>query len=526
LSTAVRSSGAQQPGGALSSGQIWFVVAGLMVGGFLSTLDVLVVITALPTIVGDLGGRAELSWVLTAYLLASTVAGPLFGRLSDLVGRRRLYELSIVIFVVGSVLGGISQNIYELIVARVIQGIGAGGLMTLPFAIVADISTPRERARYTSVMVMNFTVASVLGPLIGGLFVDHASWRWIFFINIPLGALALLASLRTRLPVQRAQKVVIDYLGTLLMVGATSALLLAFTWGGSEHAWDSATIVALFAGAAVLTSVLIWWERRTDEPLLPPRLFANARFNLLVGSTLLAAIAMYSGWALMPIFLQVVTGASATNSGVLVLPFVAGNTIASLVTGRIVARTGRAKWAPVLGQLIAAGGFFLYTTMDAETTRFTASVFMAVAGFGLGMALQIVMVIGQSIVDPGDLGAGTAMIAFFRNLGSSFGAAIGLGTLNSQLSHNLDLRLGPGQLARLPSEALQGSPAAIRGLAPGVRHAVVAAFADALHSAFVVTFPTALAGLALFLFVRHVRLGDRLVIEDPEVIAESHASGL
>jgi MFS family permease len=265
--------------------------------------------------------------------------------------------------------------------------------------------------------------------------------------------------------------------------------------------------------AAVLIAALIWWERRAKEPTLPPRIFATTRFKLLTASVSMQAIAMYAAWALMPIFLQVVTGTSATNTGLLLLPFVLGNTVASVITGRLVARTGHIKWAPVTGQVISGVAFFLYITMGTGTSLATASVYMGIAGFGIGMTLQTAMIMGQAVVDRRDLGTATAAIAFFRNLGQAAGAAIGLGVLNSQLNHNLDHALSPDVRRNLPADALQGSPKAIRELSPDVRHAVVNSFADALHTAFMVTFPTAVVGLVLFIFVKKMKLADRHVIE-------------
>jgi EmrB/QacA subfamily drug resistance transporter len=492
----------------LTEGEIWKIVGGLMFGSFLSVLDVLIVITALPTIVGDLGGRSSISWIVTAYLLTSTAAAPIYGKLSDLYGRMRLYQLAILIFVAGSAVSALSQDMGLLITGRAIQGLGSAGLMTLPSAMVADVTAPRQRARFQSVTILNFTLASALGPLVGGIFVDDVSWRWIFWINLPLGAVALIATTRLDVPVRRAAAVAIDYAGSVLIVGVASCLLLAVTRAESSGGFGQLSVQALFAGGAALAALLVVVERRAVEPVMPPRLFAQARFNLVAVITILFNAAIQAAWILMPIFFQVVKGASATTSGLLILPFVAGNTVTAIVTGRLISRTGRYKRAILLGQILTASAFLLYATMSVDTGRFQATLYVALAGLGIGCVLNPLMVIVQNTVAPRDLGVATAATGLFRSLGSAFGAAIGLGVYAGRLTQDLRRSLPGQQLTGIPRSALQGDPAQIRALPASVRHALIEAFDHALHSAFLLSAPAVLASLVLVAMMRDLTHDD------------------
>ena len=484
---------------------IWKIVAGLMPGSFLSVLDVLIVITALPTIVGDLGGASSISWVITAYLLSSTAAGPLFGKLSDLFGRMQLYQLAVVIFVVGSVLAALSHDMGQLIVARAVQGVGSGGLMALPSAMVADVSAPRHRARFQSVTILNFTIASAVGPLIGGVLVDQVSWRWIFWVNLPLGALALLTCARLPYPRRpRPDRVVVDYSGFALIVAITICVLLAVSRAETNGGFGRAPVIAMLGASAVMVASLIVVERRAAEPALPMRFFANARFSLMSVASVVFNLAIQAAWILMPIWFQVVTGASATVSGLLVLPFVIGNTLAAISSGRLISRWGRYKWAPVLGQALTLGAFILYATMSTGTSRLTATIYMAVAGIGIGFVLNVIGVIIQNSVSVRDLGAATGALGLFRSIGASFGAAVGLGVYSSHLVHALRAALPPAVARHVPAAALQGAPGAIRALRPPVHGQVVGAFAAALHSAYLVAAPCVAVALVITLVMREL----------------------
>lgn len=490
-----------------------------MFGSFLSVLDVLIVITALPTIVGDLGGRSDISWIVTAYLLTSTAAAPVFGKLSDLYGRMRLYQLAIAVFIAGSAVSALSQDMAELIVGRAVQGIGCAGLMTLPSAMVADVAAPRQRARFQSVTILNFTLASALGPLVGGIFVDDISWRWIFWINLPLGALALAATTRLHVPTRRVTAVVIDYAGSVLVVALAAALLLAITDAENGGGFGRPWVLALLAAALALAGLLVVTERRAAEPIMPPRFFRFRRFDVVAVVTVLYNAAIQAAWTLMPIFFQVVKGASATVSGLLVLPFVVGTTISSIATGRMISRTGRYKWAALTGQVLTAAAFVLYATMSTGTSRFEATVYMALAGLGIGCVLNPLVVIVQNTVDPSDLGAATAATGLFRSLGSALGAAVGLGVYSGHLARNIRAALPPARLSTVPESALQGAPGAIRALPGPVRETLIQAFDHALRSAFDWTAPTVAAAIVLTLVMRDLTHDSPPVPADPAPLA-------
>jgi EmrB/QacA subfamily drug resistance transporter len=484
---------------------VWGIVVKLMLGTFLSTLDVLIVITALPTIIGDIGGRAELPWVVSAYLLTATASGPLYGKLGDLFGRRHLYMIAVAIFVGGSVVCATAGDVVQLIVGRTIQGIGAGGLMTLPLAIVAEVASPRDRPKYQSVLALNLTLASVVGPLIGGVLVDDASWRWIFLINIPLGGIALVAAARMKLPRHIRMSTKVDFCGALLVTALAGALVLFVSWVGSTYSWRSPEIAVLIGVAVLLLVALIIRERSTASPFLSLEFFASRYYTALIASSFLLSIAMYAAWVLLPLFLQIVSGASAANSGVLLLPFIIANSAAALVSGRLVARLGRAKGTLLSGIGIAAAGYLLYGTMGVGTPRLLVSAWMAVTGIGVGLAMQNYVVMLQATVSESDLGAATAILTFFRNLGYSFGAAVGLSIYDTEAARNLS-RL-PGSVRRAVSVgASQGGPAAIRALPTEVRREVVGAFSRSLHLAFAWTAPTAVVALLAVLFITNVRL--------------------
>jgi EmrB/QacA subfamily drug resistance transporter len=491
----------------MPSRAVWDIVVKLMLGTFLSTLDVLIVITALPTIIGDIGGRAELSWVVSAYLLTATASGPLYGKLGDLFGRRKLYIIAVATFVAGSVVCGLADSIIQLIVGRAIQGLGAGGLMTLPLAIVAEVAPPRQRSRYQSVLTLNLTLASAIGPLVGGVLVDDVSWRWIFFINLPLGGIALYGAARMKLPARKRGSAKVDFWGALLVTALASAMVLFVSWVGSSYSWRPLALAVLLGVAASLVAALVIRERTVASPFLPLKFFANWHYAELIVSSFLLSIAMYAAWALLPIFLQIVSGASATNSGILLLPFIVTNSAAALVSGRLVARLGRAKGTLLFGVSLAAAGYLLYGTMGMGTDRFLVSAWMAVAGTGVGFAMQNYVVLLQAAVSESDLGTVTAILTFFRNLGYSFGAAIGLSIYNAQVSRNIS-RL-PGQVRDvLSAGAAQGGPAAVRALPSPVRADVIGAFARSLHLAFVWTAPTAVAALLAVLFITNTPLRD------------------
>lgn len=479
--------------GRLTNRQLQLVFAGLMSGVLLAALDQTIVATALPTIVGDLGGLAHLSWVVTAYLLASTTSTPLYGKISDLYGRKTVFQAAIVIFLVGSALSGLAQSMGQLIAFRAVQGLGAGGLMALAIAIIGDVVSPRERGRYQGYIGAVFAVASVAGPLLGGFLVDHLSWRWAFYVNLPVGVGALLVtSVALDLPFRRTGHSV-DYLGAALLVAGVTCVLLVTVWGGDRYGWDSPTILGLAGTGALLLGAFAVQEQRASEPVLPPRLFRDPVFRVATATLFLIGVAMFGAIVFLPLFLQVVVGASATSSGLLLLPLMAGIVASSVVVGRVISRTGRYRWYPVAGTALMTVAMGLLATMNADTSRTTASWYVALLGVGLGTVMPVMILAVQNAADQRDLGTATSAATFSRSMGGSFGVALFGAILASRLAHQL-----PG----VDPEALQASPSQLRALSPAAHQAVVEAVAHSLHVVFLAAIPVALAAFLVVLFLR------------------------
>jgi EmrB/QacA subfamily drug resistance transporter len=490
----------------LSHREILIVFSGLMLGMLLAALDQTIVATALPTIVGDLGGLDHLSWVVTAYLLTSTASTPLYGKVSDLVGRKVVFQAAITIFLAGSALSGLSQTMGQLIAFRAVQGLGAGGLMAMAMAIIGDIVSPRERGRYQGYTGAVFAFSSVAGPLAGGFFVDHLSWRWVFYVNLPIGVAALVVtSVVLRLPVRRLQHKV-DYLGSALLVGAVTCLLLVSVWGGSEYAWGSPTIAGLTAAGVLLVGGFVIQERRAAEPVLPLRLFRNPIFSVTSAAAVVVGASMFGAIVYMPLYLQVVNGASPTTSGLQLTPLMVGVIIGSVGSGRIISRRGRYKAFPVAGTAIMTAGLFLLSRLDAHTSRPAQVAAMAVVGLGVGLVMQVLVLAVQNSVAHRDLGTATSASSFFRSMGGAFGVAVYGSILNSGLAERL-ANLAPAGVAVDPA-AVQGGPDALRSLPPAAHAAVVEAFARSLHSVFLAAVPIALAGFVIVLFLKELPLRD------------------
>ncbi|WP_431882004.1 MDR family MFS transporter [Micromonospora chalcea] len=481
---------------ALPARQIRLLMFGLMTGMLLAALDQTIVGTALPTIVGELGGINHYSWVVTAYLLASTASTPLYGKMADMYGRRPVFLFSIGMFLLGSLLAGLSQDMTQLIVTRGVQGLGAGGLMTLAFTIISDVVSPRERGRYQGLFGAVFGVSSVAGPLVGGYFAE-TNWRWIFYINVPLAILAIVVCWHVMrlVPFERREHTV-DWIGAALLVAGVSCLLLALSWGGAEYAWGSGVIVGLFAAGAVLGVLFVVQEARTKEPILPLRLFRSATFALANAAGFVLGLVMFGSIIFIPLYLQIVKGASPTRSGLLMLPMMAGVIITSIVTGRAMSRIGRYKWFPVAGAAVLVVGMLLFQQLRVATSLWAAFGYMVVIGIGLGLCMQSLILAVQNAVSVRDLGAGTSSATFFRSLGGSFGVAILGAVLSSRLTTELAGRL-PGALAQLPPEQRAAvsaggnfsinDPAAILALPTPVRAAVQASFVESLHLVFLTT---------------------------------------
>ncbi|MER5433388.1 MDR family MFS transporter [Streptomyces sp. NPDC002588] len=485
------------------SGNVLVSIGALLLGMLLAALDQTIVSTALPTIVSDLGGLEHLSWVVTAYLLASTAATPLWGKLGDQYGRKRLFQAAIVLFLIGSALCGMAQNMPQLIAFRALQGLGGGGLMVLSMAIVGDLVPPRERGRYQGLFGAVFGATSVLGPLLGGLFTEHLSWRWVFYVNLPVGlvALAVIAAV-LHIP-RKAARHVIDYLGTLLIASLATCLVLVASLGGTTWDWGSPQIVGLAVLGAVLAALFVSVERRAAEPVLPLKLFAVRTFTLSAVISFIVGFAMFGAMTYLPTFLQVVHGVSPTLSGVHMLPMVAGLLLASTVSGQIVSRTGRWKVFPVLGTGVTTIGLLLLHQMDEHSTTFEMSSCFFVFGVGLGLVMQVLVLIVQNAVPYEDLGVATSGATFFRSIGASFGVAIFGSVFAGRLGDKLtDAFRG----VRLPSgisvHGLESDPRDIAALPSGLQPSALHAYASAITDVFLYAAPVAVLGFVLAWFLR------------------------
>ncbi|MEV0153020.1 MDR family MFS transporter [Micromonospora sp. NPDC050686] len=482
----------------LSARQLRLLMFGLMTGMLLAALDQTIVGTALPTIVGELGGIDHYSWVVTAYLLASTASTPLYGKMADLYGRRPVFLFSIGTFLLGSLLAGLSQDMTQLIVTRGVQGLGAGGLMTLAFTIISDVVSPRERGRYQGLFGAVFGLSSVAGPLVGGYFAE-TNWRWIFYINVPLAILAIVVCYHVMrlIPFERREHA-IDWLGAGLLVAGVSCVLLALSWGGTTYPWRSGLIVGLFVAGVVLGALFVLQEARVAEPILPLRLFRSATFALANSAGFVLGLVMFGSIIFIPLYLQIVKGASPTRSGLLMLPMMAGIIVTSILTGRAMSRIGRYKWFPVAGSAVLVAGMLLFRQLQVATSLWVAFGYMVVIGVGLGLCMQSLILAVQNAVSSRDLGAGTSSATFFRSLGGSFGVAILGAVLSSQLKGQLADRL-PAAIGQLPPDqraavtAAGGTnisindPATILALPGPVRAAIQASFVESLHLVFLTT---------------------------------------
>jgi EmrB/QacA subfamily drug resistance transporter len=499
------------------------VFAALMLGMFLAALDQTIVSTALPTIVGDLGGLNHLSWVVTSYLLASTVSTPIYGKLGDMYGRKPVFLAAIVVFLVGSMLAGLSESMTQLIAFRFLQGVGAGGLMVSAQAIIGDIVPPRQRGRYMGLIGSVFAVASVAGPLLGGFFVDQISWRWVFYVNMPIGVIAILIvifKLQLRTPHNRHS---IDYLGATLLSGGVAALILLTSWGGVEYGWGSSLIIALGVAGVLLLAAFVWQERRAHEPIIPLALFRSRVFNVSSAMGATIGMAMFGAIIFIPLYLQLVYGSSATKSGLQMLPLMLGLLTAAILSGRAISRIGRYRMFPIAGTATLVVGMFLLSRLGPGTAQWLASVYMLVVGIGIGLVMQVLVLIVQNDAQPENIGVATATATFFRSMGGSFGVAIFGAIFAARLAHELS-HLPRSVVERLGS-GVQLSPAEAAQLPPAMHTEFLQAFATALHGVFLWGMAIAIIPFALSWLIKDTPLRTTLGHRAAELSAEEAPAG-
>ncbi|MFE1953306.1 MDR family MFS transporter [Streptomyces sp. NPDC059524] len=481
------------------------VLMALMIAMLLAMLDNMIVGTAMPTIVGDLGGLEHLSWVVTAYTLATAASTPIWGKLGDMYGRKGAFLTSIVIFLIGSATSGMAQDMSQLIAFRAVQGLGAGGLMVGVMAIIGDLIPPRERGKYQGMMAGVMALAMIGGPLVGGTITDHLGWRWAFYINLPIGAVALvMITAVLHLPKKRSTGK-IDYLGAALLTIGITSIVLVTTWGGSEYAWGSAVIMELIGiGVAALVG-FVFSQTKAAEPIMPLHIFRSRNFTLMSVIGFITGFVMFGAVLFLPLYQQSVQGASATNSGLLLLPMLLSMMVVSLIAGRVTTNTGKYKVFPIAGGVLMIAGLFLLAQMDTETSRFTSGLYMAVLGAGMGCLMQITMLVAQNSVELKDMGVASSSTTLFRTLGSSFGVAVMGAVFNDRVKHVMAERAGS-----LGGKALGGgtqlNAEGIAKLPAPVREAYQFAVSSGTHSAFLLGAVIAVGALLAAFFVREVAL--------------------
>ncbi|MEU2075713.1 MFS transporter [Streptomyces sp. NPDC013489] len=512
--------GAPAPGEGQSRRTILVAIGALLLGMLLAALDQTIVATALPTIVSELGGMEHLSWVVTAYILASTAGTPLWGKLGDQYGRKRLFQGAIVLFLIGSALCGIAQNMPQLIAFRAVQGLGGGGLIVLSMAIVGDLVPPRERGRYQGLFGAVFATTSVLGPLLGGVVTQQLSWRWVFYINLPIGIVALFVIAAVLHVPVRATRHTIDYLGTLLIASVAICLVLVASLGGTTWAWGSAQIIGLAVLAAVLLVLFVQVERRAAEPVLPLKLFRIRTFSLVSVISFVIGFAMFGAMTYLPTFLQVVQGVTPTRSGVHMLPMVAAILITSTVTGQIVSRTGRWKVFPIAGTAVTCLGLLLLHRLTENSSTAEMSVYFFVFGVGLGLVMQVLVLVVQNAVPYADLGVATSGATFFRSIGASFGVAV-FGTIfTTRLTHSLDdvfaaaTASGQDVPPGIGPEQLAADPRTVTALPADLRPEVLHAYATSIADVFLYAAPVVLAAFLVALFLKEDKLRGSVTAPD------------
>ena len=480
---------------------ILLIFAGLMVTMLLASLDQMIFSTALPTIVGELDGVNHMLWVTTAYILASTITLPVYGKVGDLIGRKGLFIAAISIFIVGSVIGGLAHDMTWLIAGRAVQGLGGGGLLILAQAIIADVVPARERGKYMGIMGGVFAISSVAGPLLGGWFTDSIGWRWAFWMNVPLGLLAIASAVFfLRLPKNTNRHPSIDLAGMTLLAVASTCLVLMTTWGGNTYDWNSPVIIGLIIGALVAGGLFVMVQRRAAEPVMPLHLFKERNFNLTTIVGLIIGVAMFGALAYLPTYLQMVTGANATQAGLLMIPLMAALLITSVASGQLVSRTGRYKALPMIGMVLVAASLFLLSTMTPDLAVWVICSYLALMGLGLGMSMQILILIVQNTFPVSEVGTATASNNYFRQIGASLGSAIVGSLFVAKLTQLLSERMPAGAASASGGENSL-TPAVVRDLPAGIKNVIVSSYNDALTPIFLYMVPLVIVGLILLVFV-------------------------
>ena len=486
--------------------KILVILFALMLGMFLAALDQTIVSTALPTIAGDLHGLNHLSWVVTAYLITSTISLPLWGKFGDLYGRKRFFQIAIIIFLIGSMLAGLSQNMLELIAFRAIQGAGAGGLMVGSQAIIGDVIPPRQRGRYMGYFGAVFGLSSILGPLLGGLFTQHVSWRWIFYVNLPVGIIAMIAiAIVLHVPTRLVHHKV-DWWGTASLSAGVVGLILLTTWGGQQYAWGSSTIIGLGVLSTILLVTFCFIEAKVAEPIIPLNLFRNRTFNAASAVGFIIGFTMFGSIVYLPLYLQIVHGASPTLSGLELLPMVGGMLITFILSGQLVSRTGRYKIFPIAGSAVLAVGLVFLTRLGSQSSFEFAAIGMFVVGLGLGLVMQILVVAVQNAVPHSQLGTATATATFFRTIGGAFGVAVLGAVFNTRLLDQLRASGSPALLKLLQGGNIGENPTQIHKLPLAERTLVINAFSHTLQTVFFVAVPFAVMAFVISWFLKEIPL--------------------